>query len=49
MASGITAVLLGVSEATTWGWGSSRTLALIGAGLLLCAAWSSSRSAAASR
>ena len=39
MSTGITAVLLGVSEATTWGWGSTRTIGLIGAGLLLCAAW----------
>src|SRR5262249_3134965 len=39
MATGITAVLLGISEATTWGWGSARTIGLIGAGLLLCAAW----------
>jgi len=39
MSTGITAVLLGISEATTWGWGSARTIGLIGAGLALCAAW----------
>jgi EmrB/QacA subfamily drug resistance transporter len=39
MSTGITAVLLGISEATTWGWGSARTIGLIGAGLLLCVAW----------
>ncbi|HZO62092.1 MAG TPA: MFS transporter [Gaiellaceae bacterium] len=39
MSTGISAVLIGISEATSWGWGSARTLGLIAAGLGLCAAW----------
>jgi MFS family permease len=39
MSTGITAVLLAVSETTTWGWLSARTLLLLTAGLLVCAAW----------
>lgn len=32
-------VLLAVSQARSWGWGSARTLGLLGAGALLCALW----------
>jgi MFS family permease len=39
MSAGISAVLLSVSETTSWGWGSPRTLGLLGAGLLLCLLW----------
>jgi MFS family permease len=39
MVSGFTAVLLGVSQANAWGWGSGRTLGLIVGGLVLCALW----------
>ena len=39
MAIGIAAVLLSVSEATTWGWGSTKTIGLLVAGLAVCAAW----------
>jgi len=39
MSTGITAVLLAVSETTAWGWGSARTLLLLAAGVLLCATW----------
>ena len=39
MSVGISAVLLAISEATAWGWGSSRTLGLIAAGVVVCAAW----------
>jgi MFS family permease len=39
MVTGITAVLIGVSQANAWGWGSARTLVLIGAGLAVTALW----------
>jgi len=39
MSSGISAVLIAISETTVWGWGSPKTLGLLAAGLLLCAAW----------
>ena len=39
MSTGITAVLLAISEATVWGWGSGRTLGLLVAGLVVCALW----------
>ncbi len=39
MTVGISAVLLGVSEASSWSWGSPKTLGVIAAGLLVCAAW----------
>ena len=39
MSVGICAVLLAVSETTTWGWGSAQTLGLLAAGLVVCAAW----------
>lgn len=39
MSIGISVVLIAVSETTTWGWGSARTLGLLGAGLLVCCAW----------
>src|SRR5262245_17953262 len=35
----LVALLLGVSEAPTWGWGSPRTLALFGIALVLLVAW----------
>src|SRR4051812_10317831 len=35
----LAAVLLGVTEANRWGWGSPRTLALIGGGLVLLVVW----------
>src|SRR5207248_5255681 len=34
MSAGITAVLLAVTETTTWGWGSARTLGLLAAGFI---------------
>ena len=46
---GISPVLLAVSEATDWGWGSPQTIGLLGAGLLSAPPGSSSSSAAASR
>jgi MFS family permease len=39
MTIGMSTVLLAVSETTTWGWGSPKTLGLILLGLLITAAW----------
>ena len=39
MSGGISAVLLSVSETTTWGWGSPKTLGLLALGLVVCAVW----------
>jgi EmrB/QacA subfamily drug resistance transporter len=39
MTIGISAALLAVSQTTSWGWGSPKTLGLLAAGLLVCAGW----------
>ena len=39
MTIGISLLLLAVSETTTWGWGSARTLSLLAVGLIICAGW----------
>jgi EmrB/QacA subfamily drug resistance transporter len=39
MTVGISAALLAISESTVWGWGSPKTLALLGGGLLVCGLW----------
>jgi len=39
MSSGISIVLIAISEAPTWGWGSTKTLGLLAVGLVLCAVW----------
>jgi MFS family permease len=39
MSVGISAALLAVSETSTWGWGSVKTLGLLGGGLLVCGLW----------
>ncbi|HEU5362833.1 MAG TPA: MFS transporter [Gaiellaceae bacterium] len=39
MSAGMTLVLVAISEATTWGWGSAKTLGLLAAGLATCAVW----------
>jgi EmrB/QacA subfamily drug resistance transporter len=39
MSGGFICVLIAISETTTWGWGSVRTLGLLAAGLLGCLAW----------
>jgi MFS family permease len=39
MTIGISTVLLAISETTTWGWGSSKTLGLIAAGLAVSGVW----------
>jgi MFS family permease len=39
MAIGLSAILIAISEATAWGWGSAKTVGLLGAGVLVCALW----------
>jgi EmrB/QacA subfamily drug resistance transporter len=39
MTVGFCCVLIAISETTTWGWGSPKTLGLLAAGLLTTAAW----------
>jgi EmrB/QacA subfamily drug resistance transporter len=39
LSGGLGALLLAVSEAVTWGWGSARTLGLIALGLVLLGIW----------
>jgi EmrB/QacA subfamily drug resistance transporter len=39
MTAGISAVLLAITETSTWGWGSPKTLGLLAVGLLLTLAW----------
>jgi MFS family permease len=39
MTAGITMTLIAISETTTWGWGSGRTIGLLAAGLVVCVAW----------
>ena len=39
MTLGISATLLAITETSTWGWGSPKTLGLLAAGLLLIGAW----------
>jgi EmrB/QacA subfamily drug resistance transporter len=39
MSAGISAALLAVSETTSWGWGSPKTLGLLGGGLIVCGMW----------
>src|SRR5207245_6484967 len=39
MALGISTFLFAISETTTWGWGSPRTLGLLAAGLIVCGGW----------
>jgi EmrB/QacA subfamily drug resistance transporter len=39
MSVAICCVLIAVSETTTWGWGSTKTLALLAVGLVLTVAW----------
>ncbi len=39
MSAGLTAVLLAVSEATVWGWGSPKMLGLTATGAILLVAW----------
>ncbi len=39
MTLGISAALLAITETSTWGWGSPKTLALLAVGLLVIGAW----------
>jgi EmrB/QacA subfamily drug resistance transporter len=39
MTIGISLVLIAISETTTWGWGSSKTLALLAVGSVFVVAW----------
>lgn len=39
LAIGLVAILVGISKATTWGWGDTRTLGCVTAGLLVLVAW----------
>jgi EmrB/QacA subfamily drug resistance transporter len=39
MTAGISALLLAISETTTWGWGSPRTIGLALLGVAICGAW----------
>jgi MFS family permease len=39
MSSGMTLVLIAISETTTWGWGSAKTIGVLVVGGAICAAW----------
>ncbi len=39
MSIGISTILIGISKAVSWGWGSPKTLGLIAAGFAVCALW----------
>jgi EmrB/QacA subfamily drug resistance transporter len=39
MTIGISAVLLAITETSTWGWGSPKTLGLLAAGIVVIGAW----------
>lgn len=39
MGAGISTGLIAISETTTWGWGSTKTIGLLVASVLLCTAW----------
>jgi MFS family permease len=39
MTAGMSIVLIAISETTTWGWGSAKTLGLIAVGLAISVAW----------
>jgi MFS family permease len=39
MSSGMTLVLVAISQTSEWGWGSARTLSLLVVGLAICAVW----------
>ena len=48
MTVGLSIVLLAISETTTWGWGSPKTLGLLAVGLLVTAMWMTVESRSAS-
>ncbi|MGZ4290074.1 MAG: MFS transporter [Gaiellaceae bacterium] len=39
MSAGMTLVLVAVSETTVWGWGATKTILVLGAGVLVCVVW----------
>jgi EmrB/QacA subfamily drug resistance transporter len=39
MSIGLSMVLIAIAQTTVWGWGDPRTLALLAAGLVVCAGW----------
>jgi EmrB/QacA subfamily drug resistance transporter len=39
MSVGMTLILIAVSETTAWGWGSAKTIGMLAAGGVICAAW----------
>jgi EmrB/QacA subfamily drug resistance transporter len=39
MSTGICTVLVAISETTTWGWGSAKTIGLLVAGFAVCGLW----------
>jgi EmrB/QacA subfamily drug resistance transporter len=39
MSAGMTLVLIAISETTTWGWGSAKTITVLVVGGVICAAW----------
>jgi EmrB/QacA subfamily drug resistance transporter len=39
MSAGLSAVLIAIAQTTAWGWTGAKTLALLGSGLVICAAW----------
>lgn len=39
MGGGLTAILIAVSETTSWGWGSAKTVIVLVGGLAVCALW----------
>jgi MFS family permease len=39
MSVGLSAVLIAIAQATTWGWTSPKTLVLLGSGLAVCGVW----------
>jgi MFS family permease len=39
MTAGICLVLIAIAQTTVWGWGGSKTIALLLAGLVVCAGW----------
>src|SRR5690242_15923611 len=39
MTVGLSAVLIGIAQTTTWGWTSPKTLVLLGSGLAVCGVW----------
>jgi EmrB/QacA subfamily drug resistance transporter len=39
MSTGMCAVLIAIAQTTVWGWGSTKTLSVLGGGLAVCAIW----------